>query len=107
MMHHFQWVVQPKGQVQLQVNQQMIYDKLKEQDKKIEAQDKKIEEQNKKIDEQTELLKDLKESLQRQEYWNEQLKGKLDFISGALGDMYEAVLKKQMGKESENTIPQK
>ncbi len=88
-------------------NQQIIYDKLKEQDKKIEAQDKKIDEQNKKIDEQTVLLKDLKDSLQKQEELTARLASNLDFVSGVLGEIYEAVLKKQISKEPENKTPQK
>lgn len=78
----------------------MIYDKLKEQDKKIE-------EQGKLIKAQVEVITAMQEQLKLQNVWNERLKGKLEFISGVLGEMYEALLKKQMGKEPENKIPQK
>ena len=74
-------------------NQQTIYDKLKEQDKKLQ--------------EQSEALMAMQEKLRAQEEWNERLKGNLDFLSGSIGEMYEAILKKQMGKEPENKIPQK
>ena len=90
----------PKGQVQLEVNQKMIYDKLKEQDKKIE-------EQGKLIKAQCEVITAMQEQLKLQNEWNERLLGKLDFISGVLGEMYEGAFKKQMGKEPENKIPQK
>ena len=81
-------------------NQQIIYDKLKEQDKKIE-------EQGKLIKAQCEVITAMQEQLKLQNEWNERLLGKLDFISGVLGEMYEGAFKKQMGKEPENKIPQK
>ena len=89
-----------KNQVQITDNQQIIYDKLKEQDKKIE-------EQGKLIKAQCEAITAMQEQLKLQNERNERLLGKLDFISGVLGEMYEAAFKKQMGKEPENKIHQK
>ena len=74
---------------------------------KINEQDKKIEEQGKLIKAQGEVITAMHEQLKLQNEWNERLLGKLNFISGVLGEMYEAILKKQMGKEPENKIPQK
>ena len=70
-----------------------IYNKLQEMEKQLKAQD--------------EQIAALQEQLKLQNEWNERLLGKLDFISGVLGEMYEAAFKKQMGKEPENKIPQK
>ena len=90
----------PKGQVQLEVNQQMIYDKLKEQDKKIE-------EQGKLIKAQCEVITSMQEQLKLQNEWTNRLTGKLDFLSGAIGEIYEAVLKKQLIKQPEDNTPQR
>ena len=84
----------------LNANQQVIYDKLKEHDKRFDEQEKLIKEQG-------ETIAALREQVQLQNVWNERLKGKLEFISGVLGEMYEGAFKKQMGKEPENKIPQK
>ena len=90
----------PKGQVQLEVNQQMIYDKLKEQDKKIE-------EQGKLIKAQCEVITSMQEQLKLQNEGTNRLTGKLDFLSGAIGEIYEAVLKKQLIKQPEDNTPQR
>lgn len=90
----------PKGQVQLEVNQKMIYDKLKEQDKKIEEQGKLIKAQG-------EAITAMQEQLKLQNEWTNRLTGKLDFLSGAIGEIYEAVLEKQLTKESEKNTPQR
>ena len=80
-------------------NQQIIYDKLKEQDKKIE-------EQGKLIKAQVEVITAMQEQLKLQNEWTNRLTGKLDFLSGAIGEIYEAVLEKQFTKESEKNMPQ-
>ena len=88
-------------------NQRTIYNKLQEQDKKIDEQGDQLKQQHALIKEQSETIAALQEQLKLQNEWNERLLGKLDFISGVLGEMYEAAFKKQMGKEPENKIPQK
>ena len=97
----------PENQQKIRENQgvlgddhQKIYDKLKEQEKKIEEQGRLLKEQG-------EAITAMQEQLKLQNEWNERLFGKLDFISGVLGEMYEAVLKKQIVKEPENKMPQK
>ena len=89
-----------KNQIQITDNQQKIYDRLKEQDKKIEEQGKLIKAQG-------EVITAMQEQLKLQNEWNNRLMGKLDFLSGAIGEIYEAVLEKQLTKESEKNTPQR
>ena len=97
----------PDTQQTIRNNQKIIHGDLGFVVNKIKEQDKKLDELGKQLKAQDVAIAALQEQLKLQNERNERLLGKLDFISGVLGEMYEAAFKKQMGKEPENKIPQK
>ena len=97
----------PDTQRTIRNNQKIIHGDLAFVVNKIKEQDKKLDELGKQLKAQDVAIAALQEQVRTQSEWDKRLTGKLDFLAGAIGEIYEAVLKKQLAKESEENTPQR